>query len=103
MPLVDPDAFVDAGGEVAATTNEKVALGSIRPDTDAKTGITILSTLLPPARQVHLHPFGMADYTISFFGLLILTNALGYSHYWYVNDKLVRRIGAPESEDGTEG
>lgn len=103
MPLVDSDAFTAVGGTVAATTNEKVALGSILSDPDTKTGITIVSTLLPPARQVHLHPFGMADYTISFFGLLILTNALGYSHCWYVDNELVRRIGALEMENGGDG
>lgn len=103
MPVIDSDTFAAAGGEVAATTNDQVAVGSILSDMDTEVGIKVISTLLPPARQDHLHPFGMADHAISFLGLVILTNALGYSHHWYVNDELVRKIGAAESKTEKNG
>lgn len=98
VTFVDTDAFTSTGGEVAATTGEMVAAGSILPD-DSENGIHVIGSLLPPASQVHLHPFGMVNYTVSFFGSLVLTNALGYRQHRYVNDELVRSFG-PGAEGG---
>lgn len=99
ITFVETDAFTSAGGEVAATTGEMVAAGSIRSD-DTDTGIHVISSLLPPASQIHLHPFGMVNYTVSFFGSLVLTNALGYQQQRYVNDELVRTFGPDTEEEG---
>lgn len=74
------------------------AAGSIRSD-DIDTGIHVISSLLPPANQVHLHPFGMVNHTVSFFGSLLLTNALGYQQHQYVNDELVRTFGPEIGEE----
>lgn len=99
MTFVETDAFTSTGGEVAATTNGMVAAGSILSD-DTETGIQVISSLFPPASQVHLHPFGMVNYTVSFFGSLLLTNALGYQQQRYVDDKLVRTFGSETEEEG---
>jgi hypothetical protein len=101
ISLVEQDAFEAAGGRIASTTSDQVAVGSLYPesDSDAGTGIDVIGSLLPPASQVHLHPFGMADYTVSFFGLLIMTNSLQYSHYWYRDGELAGAIGVGSETD----
>jgi hypothetical protein len=104
MTLVDQAAFRGADGDVAATTNERVAAGSIVPgdtgeDGGTADGIHVVGSLLPPASQVHLHPFGMVDYTVSFFGTLVLTNALDYRQCRYVNGDLIETFGTGDSVD----
>ncbi len=85
MTLVDEEAFTLAGasGEaapsVAATTDGAVSAGSITRGADDPTGIHVVGGLLPPASQANLHPFGLLDYTTSFLGYLVLTNALGFT------------------------
>jgi hypothetical protein len=97
MTFVDTDAFTSAGGEVAATTAGMVAAGSLLPD-GSEAGIHVISSLFPPASQIHLHPFGMVNYTVSFFGSLVLTNALGYQQQRFVNGELVRTFGPGDAE-----
>jgi len=83
MTLVDPTAFADAGGTVAATTAGEykeiepgVAAGSITGGGDG--GVHVIGGLLPPATQDFLHPFGLNEYSISDLGMRMLANALGY-------------------------
>ncbi|WP_255150471.1 M14 family zinc carboxypeptidase [Halorarius halobius] len=80
MRLVTESAFTDAGADgeasVAATTGGGVSAGSIT--TDGATGVHVISSLLPPATQKNLHPFGLVDYAPSFLGYLLLTSALGF-------------------------
>ncbi|UPV74874.1 peptidase M14 [Halorussus limi] len=92
ITLVDPDAFTGAGGDVAARTSGRVAAGSIT-SSDGSAGVHVVGTLLPPAKQTHLHPFGMVDHTLSFFGTLVLTNALGYRQRRLVDGETVRTFG----------
>ena len=49
--------------------------------------------MLPPARQTNLHPFGMEDYSASYFNQTMLTNALGYRQRRSVNGEEVLTIG----------
>lgn len=94
LTLVDTSSFEAAGGHIAATTNEKVSAGSLGDQKRTGEGIHLIASLLPPANQRHLHPFGMADYTVSFFGSLVLTNALGYHQRRYRNGRLIRVFGS---------
>lgn len=41
-------------------------------------GIHTIASLLPPASQENLHPFGLPDHALTMFGYLVLANALGY-------------------------
>ncbi|PSP57435.1 hypothetical protein BRC82_00330 [Halobacteriales archaeon QS_1_67_19] len=93
MSLVDADAFDAAGGTVAGETDGKVAVGSLTGGLDDGTGIHVVGGLLPPANQFHLHPFGLLDYAVSFFGHTVLTNALGYEQNRYVDGDHVKQFG----------
>ncbi|WP_226004632.1 M14 family metallopeptidase [Natrinema salinisoli] len=100
---VDPDAFREAGGSVAGThprwevddgepvpADYGVGAGTLSAG-DAE--ITVLGSVLPPARQTELHPFGMADYAVSFMGHTLLCNALGFQQRRYEDGELVKTIG----------
>ncbi|WP_135806129.1 M14 family zinc carboxypeptidase [Halorussus marinus] len=83
MTLVDPEAFTDAGGTVAATTAGEytqiepgVAAGSIAGAGEG--AVHVVGGLLPPATQDFLHPFGLNEYSVSHLGTRLLANALGY-------------------------
>lgn len=97
MTLVGPEAFTAAGGEIAARTDGDVSAGSITSDGNSGTGVHVIGSLLPPAKQTHLHPFGMVNYTVSFFGTVLLTNALGYRQIRFVNDQPVQVFGPDEN------
>jgi hypothetical protein len=71
MTLVDSRAFESAGGDVAATTGGDVSLGSLD-------GVRVIGSLLPPASQSNLHPFGLYEYAVSSMGQQLLVNALGH-------------------------
>ena len=104
--VVDPDAFEAAGGEVAGILgggadgavdygggidgSPGVGAGTIQVD-DAE--VTVLGSVLPPANQQQLHPFGMADYAVSFMGHTILCNALGFVQRRLRDGELVRSYG----------
>ncbi|MFU8866889.1 MAG: peptidase M14, partial [Natronococcus sp.] len=89
--VVDEDAFREASGEVAGTIGgEGVGAGRLVAD-DAE--ITVLGSVLPPAQQTELHPFGMADYAVSFMGHTLLCNALGFQQRRYVDGELVGTYG----------
>ncbi|MFC4406006.1 M14 family zinc carboxypeptidase [Haloarchaeobius iranensis] len=72
LSVVDEGAFEAAGGTVAATTGGEVILGELD-------GITVVGTLLPPANQENLHPFGVYGAAVSRMGNQLLVNALGHS------------------------
>ena len=99
---VDPEAFEAAGGTVAGYTHEWVfdpdtpqwaTLGTIPHEDDLRTGIHVIGGLLPPANQSEAHPFGLLDYSTSYFGHALLTNALGYEANRYVDGDRVRTLG----------
>ncbi|PSQ33765.1 hypothetical protein BRD05_08010, partial [Halobacteriales archaeon QS_9_70_65] len=67
MDLLDESALAAASGDSAASvagrTNGRVAAASVTPDGTTDTGIHYISSLLPPATQANLHPFGLQNYT----------------------------------------
>jgi hypothetical protein len=69
--LVDSRAFESAGGTVAATTGRDVIAGALD-------SITVIGSVLPPASQENLHPFGLNDYAATSLGQQLLRNALGH-------------------------
>ncbi|WP_368407901.1 M14 family zinc carboxypeptidase [Haloarchaeobius salinus] len=101
--ILDDDAFAAAGGAAAGRMQviegpwrdeeivaEGVAAGSLSAG-DAE--INLLGSVLPPANQRELHPFGMADYAVSFMGHTMLCNALGFQQRRFVEGELVGTWG----------
>ena len=89
MTLVDETAFDEANGIAAGTQDAGISAGSLVGPTDgavttrelveSDTGaVHFIGGVFPPASQENLHPFGLLDYSASFLGYLMLTNALGY-------------------------
>lgn len=87
---VDSEAFEAAGGDVAGTADGDVVVGSL----DCGDGsIQLIGSLLPPANQSNLHPFGLCDYAATYFGHLVMTNALGGQQVREVDGEETLRIG----------
>jgi hypothetical protein len=96
MTLVDRDAFAatDAGvASVAGTTSGLVSAGSRTRAADDATGIHFVGSLLPPAHQREIHPFGMMSYGMTFFGHIVLLNALGFRQVRRVDGEVVATFG----------
>jgi hypothetical protein len=104
--VVDPTAFENAGGEMAGIIGGGPdAVGNPGQAIDGDPGVgagtvevgdaevTILGSILPPANQQQLHPFGMADYAVSFMGHTLLCNALGFVQRRLRDGELVRSYG----------
>jgi PKD repeat protein len=104
--VVDPGAFEDAGGEMAGTIGgDSDAVGESGQGIEGNPGvgagtidvgdaeITILGSILPPANQQQLHPFGIADYAVSFMGHTLLCNALSFVQRRLRDGEVVRRYG----------
>jgi hypothetical protein len=93
--VVDPDAFADAGGELAGTFDTADAGtgagAGLLSAGDAE--IAVIGSALPPAQQTELHPFGMADYAVSFMGHTLLCNALGFEQRRYADGEEIRTYG----------
>ncbi len=113
--VVDPDAFADVGGEMAGMIRgEPDAVGGPGQGIDGNPGVgagtievgdaevTVLGSILPPASQQQLHPFGMADYAVSFMGHTLLCNALGFVQRRLRDGELVRSygVGRPDAVVG---
>lgn len=99
--MIDDDAFEAAGGDVAGRMEQTpwwvpepgftdVAAGSLSA---GDSEINVIGSILPPANQEYLHPFGMADYATSFMGHTVLLNALGFEQRRYVDGELVGTWG----------
>lgn len=71
MTVVDGTAFERAGGTIAATTQGDVSVGRLD-------GVVVLGSVLPPASQGNLHPFGLYDDALSSMGHRLVVNALGH-------------------------
>ena len=87
---VDSDAFDAAGGTVAGTTGGDVVVGTL-PVGDGQ--VQLVGSLLPAANQSNLHPFGMLDYAATYFGHLVMTNALSAEQVREVDGEETLRIG----------
>ncbi|QLD86685.1 hypothetical protein HWV23_13420 [Natronomonas halophila] len=97
MDLVSEAAFTGAATDdgvasIAGRTNSLVAAGSITEAEDSGRGIHYISSLLPPAWQANLHPFGLQNYTVTFLGNILLTSALGFEQVRTAGDTK-RRYG----------
>ncbi len=88
MTLVDADAFEGAGGTVGATTDDRIAAGTLEGDDGGS--VQVIASLLPPATQANLHPFGLHDYAVSFLGQTVFTNALGYRQRRFLDGDLIQ-------------
>ncbi|QLD88490.1 hypothetical protein HWV07_05355 [Natronomonas salina] len=91
MDLVDEAAFTEAAADgvasVAGWTNGLVAAGSITESADSGRGVHFVSSLLPPATQANLHPFGLQNYTVTFLGNVLFTSALGFTQVRETGDE----------------
>ena len=97
VTVIDPAAFEDASGSIAGyssseSSEQYVSAGSLAGNDD--TGIHVIGGLLPAAEQSSLHPFGMLEYTVTFLGHTMLTNALGYQQVRLVDEEPVLRFGS---------
>jgi hypothetical protein len=98
--ILDDGAFEAAGGEVAGRmagvlsdadgSASGVAAGSLSA---GDSEINLLGSMLPPANQRELHPFGMADYAVSFMGHTMICNALGFQQRRFYEGELVGTWG----------
>lgn len=100
--LIDDSAFEAAGGDVAGRMEigesnggnaqgvSGVAAGSLSANGSK---INLIGSVLPPANQRELHPFGMAEYAVSFMGHTLLCNALGFQQRRFVEGELVGTWG----------
>lgn len=90
--VVDPDAFEEGDGRIAARTENEVSVGTLGATPtetgDGSGGIQLIGTLVPPPGQRNLHPFGLLDYGVEFLGHTIMTNALGYEQYRFVDGEM---------------
>ena len=77
MYSVAAESLDEAGGTVASASAGQVRLGTVPTERD-RVGVHLLGSLLPPASQDHLHPFGLLDHSLTRLGYLLLCNALGY-------------------------
>lgn len=105
MHLIDEAAFEEsAEGEasVAGHTDDYVAAGSITEAADSGRGVHVVSSLLPPATQRNLHPFGLQAYAVSFLGNLVFTSALGFRQVRETAD-VTRRYGRGDEWEYDEG
>ena len=103
--IIDDEAFEDAGGDVAGRMQVDVSGSPWSPPEIVDSGvgagslqagdaeINLLGSVLPPANQRELHPFGMADYAVSFMGHTMLCNALGFQQRRFVQGELVGTWG----------
>ncbi|MFT4884005.1 MAG: hypothetical protein ACI8U4_001518 [Natronomonas sp.] len=103
MDLVDESAFTGAATEdgvasIAGWTNGQVATGSITEAEDSGRGIHYIASLLPPATQANLHPFGLQNYTVTFLGYILFTSALGFEQVRTAGDTK-RRYGRGDDWD----
>jgi hypothetical protein len=90
VTAVDSAAFEDAGGTVAGTVGGDVVVGTLELGDGT---VQVVGSLLPPANQGNLHPFGMLDYAATYFGHLVMTNALRAQQVREVDGEEVLRIG----------
>ena len=72
---VDQSAWQAAGGKTAGTTGSgRTSLGEIRL---GRGRIRILGAVLPNPSGGFAHPFGVADYAVTYWGYRVLANMLG--------------------------
>jgi hypothetical protein len=98
MTLVGSDAFADAEGTIAATTDGLVSAGTLGAESEEGGSVQVVGSLLRPATQANLHPFGLHDYSVSFLGQTVLSNALGYRQERFVDGEVVETFERGDGE-----
>lgn len=104
MDVIDEEAFAAAAASaegvpsVAGRVDGAVSAGSITASQDDGTGVHTICSLLPPAKQTNLHPFGMLNYTATFLGYVMFTSALGFEQIRDIGTE-VRRYGRGDDWD----
>jgi hypothetical protein len=74
---VDRKTWEDAGGRTAGTTTaEKVTLGELRLGQGT---IRIIGPLVPMPSEQYYHPFGLANYAVTYTGYQVLQNTLQWT------------------------
>jgi PGF-CTERM protein len=98
----------EAGASVGSVVDGRVRLATV-PTERERVGVHLLGSLLPPASQNNLHPFGLLEHSLTRLGYLLLCNALGYRLSFSRNGNPVRTFGSivdieydPDG-DGTDG
>ncbi|MFC7074789.1 M14 family zinc carboxypeptidase [Halovenus rubra] len=79
--------------EVHTGRDAAVRLASL-PVQAERVGVHLLGSLLPPAEQGNLHPFGLFDHSLTLFGYQLLYNALGYRFDCLQNGKQEATFGS---------
>ncbi|SDJ24669.1 Zinc carboxypeptidase [Halovenus aranensis] len=77
---------------IASRQNGDVQAATV-PVEGERIGVHLLGTLLPPAEQGNLHPFGLLDQSLTTFGYTLLCNALGYRLNCSLNGETVTGFG----------
>ncbi len=92
MFAVDEQSLAAAAGDsvatVAGSNREGVVAASVTPDENTGRGVHLIGSLLPRPTQANVHAFGLQDYTVTFFGNLILTSALGFQQVRDTGDEV---------------
>ncbi|ERH10625.1 MAG: hypothetical protein J07HX64_02402 [halophilic archaeon J07HX64] len=95
-----------AGATVAAAVDNRARLATVPADSE-RVGVHLLGSLLPPATQRNLHPFGLRGQSLTRLGYLLLCNALGYRLSFSRNGERVTTLGSlvgtSESDDTDDG
>ena len=110
MTLVDESAFEEAGGVAAGVQDGGISAGSFVGPTDGKVttrelvesdagAVHFVGGVFPPAGQGNLHPFGVLDYSPSFLGYLMVTNALGYVQTRSIDGETTATFGGTATFD----
>jgi hypothetical protein len=74
---VNQSTWEGAGGRTAGTTTaEKVTLGELKL---GKGTIRIVGAVLPMPTELYYHPFGLANYALTYTGYQVLQNALQWT------------------------
>jgi hypothetical protein len=74
---VNRTAWESAGGRTVGTTGDgKTSLGELRV---GKGRVRIIGSLLPDPSGDYAHPFGVADYALTYVGYILFENAVGAS------------------------
>jgi hypothetical protein len=111
MFLLDEESLAAAGEPATSTVAGRsenndgegsgIAAASLTPDDSTGRGIHLVTSLLPPATQKNLHPFGLQNYTVTFLGYVMLTSALGWEQVRETG-QTTRRYGRGDQWDTSE-
>jgi PGF-CTERM protein len=102
MHTVAEEPLQEAGATVASAVDGRVRLATVETGR-TRVGVHLLGSLLPPANQEQLHPFGLLDHSLTRFGYLLLCNALGYRLSLSRNGQVTATLGSVLDVDDGDG